>query len=159
MTNISIMIKCHFENNDEALLRHITIGTIVLKDNQVLLGKRGTFRGKKIIEAGKWSLLSGFMQRDETLIEAARREVMEESGWEIDNVRLMKINDNPNRPKEDRQNVDFIYVADAIKQTGKNDEETKELKWFELSNLPADDEIAFDHAENLKYYRDVWSKQ
>ena len=144
------MITCIFENNNKTSLRHITVNAIVLKGNCVLLGKRGTVNGKKISEFGKWGLLGGFMGRDETLIECAKREVMEESGWEITEIKLLKINDNPNRPKEDRQNVDFIYTAKAVRQVKKGDEEVSRLQWFSLDKLPQNDQIAFDRADALE---------
>ena len=121
------MITCTFENNNKALLRHVTVNAIVVKDNQVLLGKRGTFNGKPILESGKWGLLGGFFGRDENLIEAVKREVMEESGWEIKDLKLFRINDKPNRPKEDRQNVDIIFITNVIKQTKTSDEEVSQL--------------------------------
>lgn len=74
------MINCFFENNDQASFRHITVNAIAIKDNQVLLGKRGTLDGKPILESGKWGLLGGFFNRDENLIQATKREVMEEGG-------------------------------------------------------------------------------
>ena len=54
-----------------------------------------------------------------------------------------------NRPKEDRQNVDIIFIANAVKQTGKSDEEVSHLKWFDLDKLPSKEEIAFDHGDNF----------
>src|SRR3989338_2293515 len=116
------MITCIFENNNKASLRHVTVNAVVVKDNQVLLGKRGTHNGKPILESGKWGLLGGFFNRDDNLTQAVKREVMEESGWEINGLKLFRINDNPNRPKEDRQNVDVIFIASAIKQTKTSDE-------------------------------------
>lgn len=149
------MISCTFENGNIATpgLRHITVPVIVTKANQVLLGLRGTKNGKPILESGKWGLLGGFFDRDETLLEAARREVMEESGWSIREPYLFAINDSPHRPMEDRQNVDMIYVADADQRLGGHDEEVKELRWFDLDMLPPDNEIAFDHALALKLYK------
>lgn len=146
------MITCYFENNNKTSLRHVTINAIVVKDNQVLLGKRGTFAGKPIIESGKWGLLGGFFGRDENLIQAVKREVMEESGWEIADLQLFRINDNPDRPKEDRQNVDIIFIAKAVKQIKSRDEEVTELRWFNLDKLPPKGLIAFDHANNLALY-------
>ena len=55
------MIICSFENGNKTSLRHVTVNAIVIKDNQVLLGKRGTFNGKPILESGKWGLLGGFL--------------------------------------------------------------------------------------------------
>ncbi len=147
------MITCTFENNNKALLRHVTINAIVIKNDQVLLGKRGTLNGKPISESGKWGLLGGFFGRDENLIQAVKREVMEESGWEIGDLKLFRINDNPNRPKEDRQNVDIIFIADAVKQTGKSDEEVSHLQWFDLNKLPLKEEIAFDHGDAVELYK------
>lgn len=146
------MITCSFENGGKTSLRHVTVNAIVIKDNQVLLGKRGTYKGKPILEFGKWGLLGGFLGRDENLIQALKREVLEESGWEIDNLQLLRINDNPQRPQEDRQNVDVIFIAQAIKQVKTSDEEVKELKWFGLDQLPPKEQIAFDHGEALDLY-------
>jgi len=147
------MITCIFENNNKTSLRHITVNAIVMKDDCVLLGKRGTVNGKKISEYGKWGLLGGFMGRGETLIECLKREVMEESGWQITDIKLLKINDNPNRPREDRQNVDFIYTAKAVHQVKKGDEEVLQLQWFPLDKLPPKEQIAFDHADALQIVR------
>ncbi len=149
------MINCIFENGNVANpgLRHITVPVIVVKDNQVLLGMRGTKHGKPILESGKWGLLGGFFDRDETLVEAASREVMEESGWTIKDPYLFVVNDSPDRPMEDRQNVDMIFVAKADQQVGTHDEEVKELRWFDLDKLPSDNQIAFDHSLALKLYK------
>lgn len=153
------MIDCTFEDGNKSNLRHVTLNAIVVKGNQVLLGKRGTYHnGKPLLEAGKWGLLGGFFDRDEYLEEAVKREVLEESGWKINNLLLLRINDNPNRPAEDRQNVDIIFVADAVEKIGESDEEVKELKWFDLDKIPPDGEIAFDHAEHLHLYRKYLTK-
>jgi 8-oxo-dGTP diphosphatase len=78
---------------------------------------------------------------------------MEESGWEINNLQLLRINDNPQRPKEDRQNVDIIFIANAVKRTGKSDEEISHLKWFPINKLPPKEEIVFDHEDSIKLYK------
>ncbi|VVA44178.1 conserved hypothetical protein [Candidatus Roizmanbacteria bacterium] len=147
------MITCYFENNNKAFLRHVTVNAIVIKNNQILLGLRGTLNGKPISESGKWGLLGGFFNHGENLIQATKREALEESGWEIDDLRLFRINDNPNRPREDRQNVDIIFIANAVKQTGKSDEEVSHLQWFDLDKLPTKEEIAFDHGDAVELYK------
>ncbi len=148
------MITCTFEDGGSAGLRHVTVNAIIIKDNKILLGKRGSYKGKKIHEAGKWGLLGGFFGRDETLIEALKREVMEESGWNIDNIRLFRINDSPYRPREEeRQNVDIIFIADAVEKTGNSDEEVTHLSWFDLDKTPLMDQIAFDHGDSIEMYK------
>ena len=149
------MITCTFENGNVASpgIRHITVNAIIIKDGEVLLGLRTAVPGLTMLETGKWALIGGFFDRDENLIQAIKREVMEESGWEIDNLQLFRINDKPNRVKdEDRQNVDVVFICDAIKQIGHQDREVKELKWFPLSALPPIEEIAFDHGQDLELY-------
>jgi 8-oxo-dGTP diphosphatase len=135
------------------LFRSVTVNALVIRNHQILLGRRGTYQGKPISEFDKWSLLGGFFNRDENLVQAVKREVMEESGWEIDHLVLFRINDRPARPHEDRQNVDLIFITQAIKQTGSSDEEVKKLQWFDLDKLPPPDQIAFDHGENIDLYR------
>lgn len=144
-----MMITCTFEDGGKALLRHVTVDTIVVRDGKTLLVKRTG----KLLESGKWALAGGFMDRDETITEAANREVMEETGWTIKDLTLLRINDRPDRPKEDRQNVEFVHFATAVKKTGEADAESSEQKWFDLDDLPPADEIAFDHTDSIKLYK------
>lgn len=143
------MITCTFENGNQNSLRHVTVGCLVIKDSQILLAKRA----EGLLEAGKWCLLGGYVDRDETTAQAGIRESMEESGWVVNNLRLLRVNDNPNRPHEDRQNVDFIYIADAVEKTGEADWESADVRWFSLDELPASEEIAFDHEDSIKLYK------
>lgn len=147
------MITCTFEDGGMGKLRHVTANAIVVKGGKVLLAKRGTYNnGKPLFEAGKWALIGGFLSRDETVEQALRREVKEESGWEIENLKLMHIKDNPDRRNEDRQNIEFVYIAEAKNKKGDSDEETSELHWFSLDSFPPNDQIAFDHADDLMIY-------
>lgn len=153
------MITCTFEDGGTGKLRHVTANAIVVKDGKVLLAKRGTYNnGKPLLEAGKWALIGGFLSRDETIEQALKREVKEESGWEIENLKLMHIKDNPDRRNEDRQNIEFVYIAEAKTKKGESDEETRELKWFSPDDFPLNDQIAFDHSDDLKLYIDYRKK-
>jgi len=148
------MITCTFENGNQNSLRHVTANAMVIKDGKILL----TRRSEGLLEAGKWGLLGGYMERDETTATCAVREAKEESGWDIENPRLFRIVDNPARPHEDRQNVEFVYITDAVGKTGEPDWESKELRWFALNDLPADDELAFDHGEDIELYKQYLEK-
>lgn len=143
------MISCTFENGNQNSLRHVTVGCLVLRDSHILLAKRA----EGLLEADKWCLPGGYAERNETTEDTAVRETLEESGWSVRNLRLLRINDNPNRPGEDRQNVDFIYMADAVKEVGEKDSESKGLHWFPLNALPPSEEIAFDHEDSIELYK------
>lgn len=61
----------------------IGVSVIVMKDNQVLLGKRKSGAG-----IGTWGFPGGHLEYAEGIEECARREVMEETGMEITNLRV-----------------------------------------------------------------------
>src|SRR5579884_2058083 len=143
------MINCAFENGNQASLRHATVDVIVIKNGQVLLVKRNN----KLLEGGKWSLTAGFVDRDETAAQAGAREVLEESGWQIKNLTLLTIRDNPDRPAEDRQNISFVFFCEAVEKTGESDWESDEVRWFSLDSLPPREQLAFDHAEDIALYK------
>lgn len=153
------MISCVFEDGGKGKLRHVTINVIVFNKtkSKVLLVKRSP----KYSEPNKWSPPGGFMSRDETLEEAAAREVKEETGHIVSNLNLIRINDNPNRPKEDRQNVDFIFIAQTDEQNAYHDDEVSRVSWIDINDLPPEEEFAFDHFENvqlgLKYNRKTFA--
>lgn len=142
------MIHCTFENGNKASLRHTTVSTVVLKNNKILMVKRIP----EFLEGNKWGLIGGFVDRDETIKDAVAREVLEETGYKITNITLLTIRDNPDRPNEDRQNVDFVYFCDALKKEGEKDEESTKVEWFSFDNLPPSDQIAFDHYKDIELY-------
>ena len=143
------MINCFFEDGNKASLRHAVVDTLVLKGGEILLVKRTA----KLTEGGKWGMVGGYIDRDETVPQAAAREVHEETGWTIKDLALLTIRDHPDRPAEDRQNISFVYFAQAIEQTGTPDWESDEIRWFKLNDLPPRDQLAFDHADDIDLYK------
>src|SRR3990167_8203385 len=142
------MITCTFENRGKASLRHVVVHAIVEKDGTLLLVKRAG----PILETGKWSLPSGFMDRDETAGEAIIREILEETGWQCEVISLFRINTNPNRPKEDRQNISIEFICKPIKKIGDPDKENSQVEWIAFEKLLPVDEFAFDHGESVRLY-------
>jgi ADP-ribose pyrophosphatase YjhB (NUDIX family) len=148
------MITCYIEDETKTSLRHVTANALIIQDNQILLGKRGTIRGKPLLEYGKWGLIGGFVERNETCIESLKREIIEESGYNAQKLTLFRINDNPNRPCEDRQNIEFVFIAQHLRKIKDvKTEEIAELRWFSLDNGPSPENIAFDHGENIMLYK------
>jgi ADP-ribose pyrophosphatase YjhB (NUDIX family) len=143
------MINCAFENGNPASLRHVVADVLVLKDNKLLMVKRAA----KMLEGGKWGLVGGFAERDELVVETAAREVLEETGWQVTNLKLLTINDQSNRPGEDRQNVAFVFFGQATAKTGEPDDESDDQQWFGFDELPPASDIAFDHADNIALYQ------
>ena len=146
------MINCTFEDGGKATLRHVTVGAIVLnrEKNKILLGKRAPH----LTNGGKYNLIGGFLDRNETTSQVVLREVLEETGYRAKIISLFRINDSPNRSKEDRQNVDFAFIVEAQNKVGEMDDESTEVKWFNLNDLPREEEFAFDHFETINLYKD-----
>ncbi|MGE5041839.1 MAG: NUDIX hydrolase [Candidatus Levyibacteriota bacterium] len=148
------MITCQFEDRGFAKLRHVTVGTLVVNDKQeILLVKRTSSH-----RHGTYTIPGGFLGRDEDTQSAALRELKEETGYQGEIVGLFMVNDRPDRPKEDRQNVDFLFAAKIIGGEPNLNDEVSEIHWFKLDSLPAENEFAFDHrgiilkyAEHLKH--------
>jgi 8-oxo-dGTP diphosphatase len=142
------MITCAFEKGYPAKLRHVVVHAIVEKDGMLLLEKRAG----DILETGKWALPGGFLDRDETAAGGVLRELHEETGWEGEIISLFRINTNPNRPYEDRQNVAFEFMIKATDKTGTPDHETSKVEWIPIDKLIPFDDFAFDHGETIKLY-------
>lgn len=144
-----IMITCTFENGNKASLRHVTVDVLVLQDDKVLLVKRA----EKLLEGGKWGLIGGFVDRDENLIQAAEREIHEESGYRVKDMTFLCVRHNPDRPHEDRQNISFVFFCTAVAKEGESDWEVTDQQWFTFDNLPEKGMIAFDHIKNIELYQ------
>jgi len=144
------VITCAFENGNPASLRHVVVDNLVLQGDRILLVKRAA----KLMEGGKWALVGGFVDRDETIKQAVAREVMEETGYEVGDITLFRIIDTPDRPGEDRQNIVFVHVCVAGQRSGVPDWESTEVRWFPLAAPPEEREFAFDHYSNIRLYRE-----
>lgn len=152
------MIYCTFENGDKASkgLRHVTVGAIAINDKlEVLLVKRAP----TMHNGGKFTIPGGFLDRDEDASHGALRELKEETGYEGQITCLFRVNDNPKRPKEDRQNVDFIYGVKVVGGVSKENSEVSNILWFKKEDLPKDEEFAFDHRESILKYFEYLEKQ
>lgn len=144
------MITCKFEDGGEASLRHVVVDAIVMNAarDRILLVKRAPH----LLNGGKYAMVGGYLDRDETAEQAMIRELSEETGYEGKIVRLFKVIDNPNRKGEDRQNVAFVYIVEAGNKTGKSDNEVSEVRWFRFDEMPPESDFAFDHYETVSGY-------
>jgi len=142
------MISCTFEKGNKASLRHVVVHAIIEMDGKLLLEKRTG----DLLESGKWSLPAGFLNRDETAAEGIIREVKEETGWDSEVISLFRINTNPNRPHEDRQNVAIEFLVKPIKKTGEPDKESSKVEWIPIDKLIPFKDFAFDHGKTIELY-------
>ncbi len=100
--------------------------------------------------AGYWALPGGFVQVDESLEDAAARELSEETGIEQAYLEQLYTYGDPERDPRGRV-VSVAYFAlipaDAsVRSEGGSD--ASQASWFPLDELP---DLAFDHAEIISY--------
>ena len=73
----------------------VGVGVVVWRDDRVLLVQRG-----KPPRAGSWSIPGGAQHLGETVYEAARREVREETGLDVEVLDLVAVVDSINRDED-----------------------------------------------------------
>jgi 8-oxo-dGTP diphosphatase len=114
--------------------------------SRVLLIKR-----KSDPYAGRWALPGGFVDEGETLADAARRELKEETGVAIEELEQLYTAGDPGRdPRGWTVSVAFLARGDAAKLLAKAADDAADVGWFPLDELPT---MAFDHAMILQRAR------
>ncbi len=148
------MIICTFEKGNKASLRHIVVHAIVESQEKLLLEKRAG----DLLETGKWALPGGFLDRDETAAQCILRELKEETGLVGEIVSLFRVNTNPDRPKEDRQNVALEFIIKPLSEKIEAKMEVSKVEWIPFEKLLPFEEFAFDHGETIKLYLEYRKK-
>jgi len=110
----------------------VGVGVIVLKGKKVLLHKRKNTHGE-----GTWCFPGGHLEFNESIEDCAKREVMEEAGISIKNIRLGPYT-NDTFKKEGKHYVTIYAIAEY--KLGKTKimepEWAEKCGWFTWNNLP-----------------------
>ena len=90
-----------------------------------------------------WAIPGGFVEMEESLEAAARRELREETGVEVDEMEQLHTFGDPGRDPRGRT-ISVVYLArvDARKVKPRADDDAAEVGWHRLDRLPS---LAFDH--------------
>ncbi len=95
-----------------------------------------------------WAIPGGFVDPDEDLPDAARRELREETGADAETLHLIGAYGRPDRDPRGRTiSIAFGARLRARPATQAGDD-AAEARWFPLGALPHD--LAFDHADILR---------
>jgi 8-oxo-dGTP diphosphatase len=101
--------------------------------------------------AGSWALPGGFVEENERLGDAARRELREETGIVVRDIEQLYTSGEPGRDPRG-WTVSVVYLArvnpDEVKPQAADDAEA--AAWYPLDELPV---LAFDHAMLLTRVR------
>lgn len=117
---------------------------VIAKENEpkVLLIKRGNEPFK-----GQWAFPGGFMNMEETTEQCAVRELEEETGLKVTEIKQIGAYSKVDRdPRGRTVTVAYLVVIDKAEAVKGGDDAAK-AQWFPISGLP---KLAFDHEEIMK---------
>ncbi len=112
------------------------ISVIIEKDGKLLIGKRS----QESIESGKWCFPCGFVEHHENYLDAAHREVFEETGLEIKITSLVNVSSNHINPN--LHTIVTVLTAEVVNGTPQPGDDLVELHW--ISKNDPFPEMAFE---------------
>jgi molybdenum cofactor cytidylyltransferase len=110
----------------------VAVLTVIPWEGGILLGLRRENPG-----SGRWSFPSGFVDRGEVVEQAAVREVLEETGLNVDITSLIGVYSEPGKAV-----IVIAYAAEVRGGELQADDDLIELRAYDPENLP---EMAFAH--------------
>ncbi len=122
------MVKFHYPTQPV-----VGIGVVVWQENKVLLVRR-----KNPPLAGQWGLPGGKQKVGETMMEAAQREVREETGIEIIPMGMITALDAITRDAEDKIEYHYTIVEVAAEYHSggiRADDDALDARWANLDEV------------------------
>jgi len=124
----------------------VTVDAIVISpNNSVLLIERGREPYK-----GQWALPGGFIDMEEELETACQRELEEETGIRIEELKQFKAFGSVNRDPRHRTISVIFYAFTEHEIVACAGDDASNVQWFSLDHLP---ELAFDHKQVLDEFK------
>jgi 8-oxo-dGTP diphosphatase len=134
----------------------VTVDTVL-----VTVGERGELRVLLIQRshdpfAMHWALPGGFVDQDEDLEDAARREMLEETGGKLGPMVQLGAYGTPGRdPRGHTVGIAFLAICGPGEIDGRAGDDAADCRWFALRRPP---KLAFDHATILKDARTEFAR-
>ncbi len=115
----------------------VVVGAILENNGKVLLVKEG----RKVGDSNLWNQPAGWLDKGENIMDAVKREVREETGFEFEPQKVLGIYSlfRKNHPgkKTDIHAVKIIFSGKIVggKQADFDHDEILEIKWFSIDEL------------------------
>jgi 8-oxo-dGTP diphosphatase len=117
-----------------------TVSAFVVDDEgRALLARRASEP-----DAGRWDLLGGFLEEGEHPLAGLRRELLEETGYEVEPAEFLGAYVDTYGEGELATSVlNLVWEARVVSGEGVPADDVAELRWFARDELPPRDELAF----------------
>jgi 8-oxo-dGTP diphosphatase len=125
---------------------HVGVNVIVVRDRKLLLGKR-----KNVYGANTWGLPGGHLEHGEKLIDAAARELLEETGLRANELKFENVINNPQDERPHYFQIAFLALGVEGEPELKEPECCYGWEWFDLNELP--EEILTNHVQQIELFR------
>ena len=123
---------------------HVAVDPVIVKDGKILLIKR-----RSNVFAGTWVFPGGMVEYGETVEQAVVREAKEETGLDIEIIRLIGVYSDPKRdPRFHSVGISFLCRVKGGNLLKESDEST-EARYFSLEEARKLD-LGFDHRKILE---------
>lgn len=117
-------------NREYPELPLIGVGGVLLRDGKILLAKRKNEPGK-----GLWSIPGGLVEPNETLGDAVKREIEEETGLNVEPLKPVHVAEVIDRDDEGRIKYHYLivdYLCRVIGGALRPGDDAKEVRWIPL---------------------------
>lgn len=136
---------------NEKLVARVGIAVFVFKDNKFLMGCRHGAHG-----AGSWSVPGGHLEFGESWDQTAAREILEETGLHIKNIRFGAIT-NDIFEKENRHYVTIWLLSDwkSGQPLVREPDNFVELGWYNFDSLPKPLFLAWNQLQQSEFFLNI----
>ena len=128
-------------NNNEYKSPSLAVDAVIPEGNGLVLIKR-RFEPFK----GKWAFPGGFVDYGERVEDAVRREAKEETGLDIEPVKIIGVYSEPGR--DSRKHV--VCISYLVKRVGGGMKASDETSDVRLIEKISENKLAFDHARVIR---------
>ena len=126
-------------------MKNIIVGVCIKKEGKILMVQEAR---KKVYKM--WNFPMGHLDAEETIFEGAKREVKEETGYEVELTSIISIQNYPNK-----ENIKITFNANIIDgdiSYDKNENEVLDVKWIsieELENMTSKELRAYNSSRDI----------
>lgn len=129
----------------------IGVAIFVFKNKKFIIGQRKGAHGE-----GTWSVPGGHLEFGETIEKTAAREVLEETGLKINNIKIAGIT-NDIFKKEKKHYITIWVTSNWVHGKHKINEPDKflELDWIDFDNLPKPLFLPWKQLIKSEFFQDI----